>query len=119
MAAAHRRDKLVYFRISGQEFEEIRKACETKGARSVSDLARSAVQAFISSPGNQFEQQTGGFLRRLQMLVDELERSIQHLMSRAAAADAGGVLDQHVEEAPTNRRASNQDGQQALGDIHE
>jgi hypothetical protein len=76
-----RRDKLVYFRISEEEFEEILKACHAKGARSVSDLARAAVQEFIKSPAKESEQQMTDFLGRLQMVADDLKQSIQQLVS--------------------------------------
>jgi hypothetical protein len=76
-----RRDKLVYFRISGEEFEEILRACEARGARSVSDFAREAVQAFIKSPVNQAEPEMTDFLKGLQTVVDELKQSVQQLTS--------------------------------------
>lgn len=76
-----RRDKLVYFRISGEEFEQILKACDAKGARSVSDLARAAVQEFIKDSEKQSEGEMTDFLKRLQKTVDELKQSVQLLVA--------------------------------------
>jgi hypothetical protein len=84
-----RRDKLVYFRISEEEFEEILRACDQKGARSVSDFARAAIQEFIKGPGNPSEQQLADFLKGLQTMVDELKQSVQELVA-TVAAPAGG-----------------------------
>jgi hypothetical protein len=42
------RERLVYFRISEDEFRQFVSVCEQEGARSVSELARSAVQRLIA-----------------------------------------------------------------------
>jgi hypothetical protein len=42
------RERLVYFRVSEDEFRQFVSVCEQAGARSVSDLARSAVQRLIA-----------------------------------------------------------------------
>ena len=43
MAVTKPRNRLVNFRVSEDEFQSLREACETGGARSISDFARSAV----------------------------------------------------------------------------
>jgi hypothetical protein len=48
MAVLKPRERLVYFRISEDEFRQFSTACEQGGARSVSDLARNAVQRLIA-----------------------------------------------------------------------
>lgn len=48
MAVLKPRERLVYFRVSEDEFRQFVKVCEQGGARSVSDLARSAVQRLIA-----------------------------------------------------------------------
>lgn len=47
MTVLKRRSHLVYFRVSEDEFENYTKLCQTAGARSVSDLARSAVNRML------------------------------------------------------------------------
>ena len=55
MAVLKPRERLVYFRISEDEFRQFVSVCEQEGARSVSDLARSAVQRLISEGNRQRE----------------------------------------------------------------
>ena len=43
MAVTKPRNRLVNFRVSEDEFQSLREACETGGARSISDFARSDV----------------------------------------------------------------------------
>ena len=43
MAVTKPRTRLVNFRLSEEEFRTLREACETGGARSLSDFARTAV----------------------------------------------------------------------------
>lgn len=43
MAVTKPRNRLVNFRVSEDEFRSLREACETGGARSISDFARCAV----------------------------------------------------------------------------
>jgi hypothetical protein len=71
----------VYFRISEEEFEQMRKACEAKGARSVSDLARAAVQEFIKPARSDVEVQLFKTLKSLSAVVDEINRSVLHLVT--------------------------------------
>ncbi len=47
MAVLKPRERLVYFRITEDEFHQFTSVCEQEGARSISDLARSAVQRLI------------------------------------------------------------------------
>jgi hypothetical protein len=42
------RERLVYFRVSEDEFRQFVSVCEEAGARSISDLARNAVQRLIA-----------------------------------------------------------------------
>jgi len=48
MAVTKPRTRLVNFRVSEDEFQSLREACETGGARSISDFARCAV---LTTPG--------------------------------------------------------------------
>ena len=55
MAVLKPRERLVYFRVSEDEFRQFVSVCEQGGARSVSDLARSAVQRLIADGQRQRE----------------------------------------------------------------
>lgn len=81
MTASRRRDRLVYFRISEDEFGEMLRACESKGARSVSDLARLAVQQFIHSEASESQRQMASSIEALNEVVSELKASVQQLVS--------------------------------------
>ena len=53
MSVFKRRTRIVSFRLSEEEFQRVTDLCEIAGARSISDLARNAVQEFLShAPGN-------------------------------------------------------------------
>lgn len=66
MAVTKPRNRLVNFRVSEEEFVSLREACETGGARSVSDFARSAV---LGSTG--FRADAEDILRLRLALIEE------------------------------------------------
>jgi hypothetical protein len=70
------RERLVYFRISEDEFHQFLGVCEQEGARSVSDLARSAVQRLITD-GNRDREE-----RDLAPKVEILEHLIGELTAQ-------------------------------------
>jgi len=70
------RERLVYFRISEDEFHQFVSVCAQEGARSVSDLARSAVQRLIAD-GNRHRED-----RELTPKVEMLEKLIAELTSQ-------------------------------------
>jgi hypothetical protein len=70
------RERLVYFRISEDEFHQFLGVCEQEGARSVSDLARSAVQRLITD-GNRDREE-----RDLAPKVEVLEQLIGELTAQ-------------------------------------
>jgi len=74
------RERLVYFRISEDEFHQFVSVCEQEGARSVSDLARSAVQRLISD-GNRDREDQGlaPKVQVLEKLIAELTAQVQFL----------------------------------------
>ena len=88
-----RRDKLVYFRISADEFEEILTACHAKAARSVSDFARMAVQQFMKVPHNDSDQQMTQIIIQLQTLIGDLKQTIQQLTPDTTQSRAAGAAD--------------------------
>ena len=89
MAITKPRTRLVYFRISENEYEQILRLCEVTGARSISDLARSAIQKLIFA-----EPQAEDDLQRTKMalesLLAELRTNVQRLTSFETSQDNGG-----------------------------
>jgi hypothetical protein len=62
------RERLVYFRISEDEFRQFVSVCEQVGARSMSDLARNAVQGLIAD--GQRQQQAQVLDEKMRVLED-------------------------------------------------
>jgi hypothetical protein len=107
MSVAKPRNRLVYFRVSEEEFQKLASMCHgTDGTRSISDLARSAVNRMIADKGseramNGFDQKLESLQTQLQILTELLTRN-QRLrdlitsepssgMSEAAAANGLGA----------------------------
>lgn len=107
-----RRDRLVYFRISQEEFEEILKACDSKGARSVSDLARAAVQEFIR-PVKSDPEQLVEALKSLRTGLEEINRSVRELVSNT------GRIETENTQATAAAATQGQSAQSAVDDSTE
>jgi len=85
------RERLVYFRISEDEFRQFISVCEQAGARSVSDLARSAVQRLIADGNRQREdEELTNKMFRLERLIAEVTEQLQLLNGRVRGADMDG-----------------------------
>lgn len=80
MAVLKPRSRLVYFRISEDEFQQIQHLCVVTGARSISEMARAAVQKYIdeckhdssSDEWKQARQSLDGVLSDLREIVTQL-----------------------------------------------
>ena len=80
MAVLKPRERLVYFRISEDEFRQFVSVCEQAGARSVSDLARNAVQRLIADGIRQREtEELSEKMHRLEKLIAEVTEQLQML----------------------------------------
>lgn len=80
MAVLKPRERLVYFRISEDEFRQFSSVCEQGGARSVSDLARNAVQRLIADGQRQKEsQELEEKMRVLESLIAAVTHQLQLL----------------------------------------
>ncbi len=87
MAVLKPRERLVYFRISEDEFRQFVSVCEQAGARSVSDLARSAVQRLIAD-GNRHreDEELEQKMHRLEQLIAAVTEQLQLLASKGQEA---------------------------------
>lgn len=80
MAVLKPRERLVYFRVSEDEFRQFVSVCEQAGARSLSDLARSAVQRLIQDGTRQREdEQLADRMHRLEKLISKVTEQLQLL----------------------------------------
>jgi hypothetical protein len=75
------RERLVYFRVSEDEFRQFVSVCEQAGARSVSDLARNAVQRLIADGQRSREEECiDEKIRKLERLIDAVTEQL-HLLT--------------------------------------
>ena len=88
MAVLKPRERLVYFRISEDEFRQFVSVCEQEGARSVSDLARSAVQRLIAD-GNR--QREGDGMAEKMYKLERLIAAVTEQLQLLAANQSGTV----------------------------
>jgi hypothetical protein len=84
------RERLVYFRVSEDEFRQFVSVCEHAGARSVSDLARNAVQRLIadgerSREGHDIDEK----IRVLERLIAAVTEQLQLLSVNQAREETG------------------------------
>ena len=99
MAVLKPRERLVYFRISEDEFHQFVSVCEQEGARSVSDLARNAVQRLIADRNRQREaQDLAPKMHMLEKLIAEVSAQLEFL----AALKAQDVAAREVVSESTN-----------------
>lgn len=102
MAVFKPRERLVYFRISEDEFRQFSSVCEQGGARSVSDLARNAVQRLIAEGQRQREgQEMEDKIRVLENLIAAVTEQLHLLtMSQRREAAATGANGFHTGSEP-------------------
>jgi hypothetical protein len=76
---------MISFRLSDEEYEHLTNLRETQGARSLSDLARAAMQSLITNGGNG----NAGIEERISHLdgrVKVLDRAVERLSQVVAMA---------------------------------
>ena len=71
MSNLRNRSRVVYFRVSEEEFQQFKDLCVRHGARNMSDLARSAIKSLISHTRDDFATD---IVMRLQQLENSVER---------------------------------------------
>ena len=71
-----RKSKMVSFRVSPEEYRRLREACGHSGINSVSELARSAVNALLTAPppNPSLDHQLYDLRERVRVLNSEVER---------------------------------------------
>jgi hypothetical protein len=74
-----KKTKMVSFRLSREEYRLLQGACSKSGARSVSELARSAMQRIILDADLIEHGSTDAELRQLQMQFSVLSAEVDRL----------------------------------------
>jgi hypothetical protein len=104
------RERLVYFRISEDEFRQFSSVCEQGGARSVSDLARNAVQRLIAEGQRQREgQELEDKMRVLESLIAAVTEQLQLLATGRDGAAGTNGFHAGTEAAPAAQTAGREE----------
>ena len=76
MSLAIRRSKMISFRLSPEEYETLQAACTEQRVRSLSDMARMAMQRVISprSQADPLSDEVRDLRDRVRLLTFELDR---------------------------------------------
>lgn len=72
---------MLSIRLSDDEFQQLKLVCQSRGARSVSDLAREAMMQMIAGPRARNGHSDGALMARIQDL-DQRVSSLQNEVSR-------------------------------------
>lgn len=72
MSNFRNRTRVVYFRLSEDEFQQLKDLCARHGARNMSDLVRSAVKALTSNTPD-------GLVTNIAARLQQLENSVERL----------------------------------------
>lgn len=100
MAVLKPRERLVYFRITEDEFHQFASVCEQEGARSISDLARSAVQRLIA------EREAESMLPKMKSLEKLIAEVTSQLHLLAGLRAQNGTADRRDQaDRPINGHA--------------
>lgn len=79
MSVTKPRNRLVFFRVSEEEFQQLTTLCNGGTvARSISELARSAVSRLLADH-QMGEQPVMNQLRSLDQTVKEVQRTVEHM----------------------------------------
>ena len=86
MSVLNPRNRLVNFRLSEIEFEQLKEACARQGARSISDFARTSVMRSLDEPLEPSAPQYGR-TPSLDRKVAELEVRVEQLLRLLGTAN--------------------------------
>lgn len=80
----------MYFRVSEDEFDQFTLVCKTAGARSISDLARSAMEQIVRQGKLNHEDEVAQRLRVLDNILTDLTGKIEQLNTLLGVSPADG-----------------------------
>jgi len=81
-AMIKRRTKMVSIRLLDDEYRQLKALCESKGARSVSDLAREAMFGMLKPAVEVVPQNLEDRMRRLDQRVTRLGEQMEEIENR-------------------------------------
>jgi|ERR1041385_5324272 hypothetical protein len=92
MAVLKRRSRTVSVRLSEQEYQKLLSCCVNRGARSISDLTREAMQVLLAKSDGDGKGDGDGLENEMEKLhgrMRELDHEVKRLASLVAKAAAG------------------------------
>lgn len=81
MSVLRPRTRLVYFRVSEEEYMQLASACQTLALRSISDVARMAVQEMLDKPQRPPVISESQTVNRLTEVVSDLNHTVEQLVA--------------------------------------
>jgi DNA anti-recombination protein RmuC len=93
MSVLKRRCRMVSFRLSDEEYEGLKSICMTVGARSLSDVARDAVQRMLGNgvaSKKDLEAEVDSLTAKMDSLAKEVQRITKLLEGDKAEGTAAG-----------------------------
>jgi hypothetical protein len=85
------RNRVVYFRVSEDEYLRLAGACHTHGLRSISDAARLAVEQLVEADASQGAS-NDQIAARLTEAISELTASLNRLLVVLGTSAAGSAV---------------------------
>lgn len=82
------RGRLVNFRVTDEEFQQLRIACDRQGARCLSAFARKVMLSSPSDGGEDFGDKLAALNRRLSVLEGSMSRMFNALAGSSIAINA-------------------------------
>jgi hypothetical protein len=104
MAVLKPRNRLVFFRVSEDEFQQFRGLCEKEGARSISDLARDAMHCMLMKSRKPVNGEAVALqVEMLDKLISEVSAQLQQLSELRGHQHSRLINEGNkaVEESPT------------------
>lgn len=82
------RNRLINFRVTDEEYEELKVACSNRGARCLSDFARTIILAAADVTGNSLPAPGGPMHERIadvERRIETIESNLERLLNAVSA----------------------------------
>ncbi len=86
MPRLFRRTKVISIRLSAEEYDELQALCATKGADSISELARAGLKLLMLNERTNGHTAIAGRVEAIDTRVSELARDVERLNDLLATA---------------------------------
>jgi hypothetical protein len=83
------RTRLVNFRLSEEEYQQLKETCARSGARSVSDYARSSVLSGAAQAGVLAAEFPSSRMDRIESLLERIDSRLENLTARGTLPTHG------------------------------